>query len=74
VSFAMRKLLDDLGLHRTGLEFYTLRHVFLTIARSRGTKSRSHTSLATLFPAWGRAVCEHVRGRLLGKGKKRKPR
>lgn len=32
VSKQFRKLLDDLGLHRRGIGFYTLRHVFQTIA------------------------------------------
>jgi integrase len=32
VTKEFRKLLDDLGLHKAGLGFYTLRHVFRTIA------------------------------------------
>jgi hypothetical protein len=38
----MRTLLKDLGLHRNGLGFYTLRQVFLTI----GEESRDHIAVA----------------------------
>jgi len=86
VSFAMRKLLHNLGLHRPGLGFYTLRHVFLTIAE----ESRDHIAVAHVMghvvPGMGtayrekvsderlRAVAQHVRGWLWGKAKKAKPR
>ena len=86
VSFAMRKLLDELDLHRPRLGFYTLRHVFLTI----GEESRDQVAVAHVIghvvPGMGtayrekvsderlRAVCDHVGGWLFGKAKKPKPR
>jgi hypothetical protein len=42
VAHTTRKLLLDLGLHRPGLGFYSLRHVFLTIAE----ESRDHIAVA----------------------------
>ncbi|HVC97956.1 MAG TPA: hypothetical protein VND64_30070 [Pirellulales bacterium] len=82
----MRKLLDDLGLHRQGLGFYTLRHVFLTTAEeSRDRIAVAHV-MGHVVPGMGtayreklsderlRAVREHVRGWLFGKAKKPKPR
>ncbi len=86
VADAMRRHLKSLGLHRPGLGFYTLRHVFLTV----GEESRDHIAVAHVMghvvPGMGtayrekvsddrlRAVCEHVREWLFGKTKKRKPR
>jgi integrase len=85
VADTTRRLLLDLGLHRPGLGFYTLRHVFLTI----GEESRDHIAVAHVMghvvPGMGTAyrekvsderlrdVCEHVRTWLFGKTKKTKP-
>jgi integrase len=73
VSKEFRKLLDELGLHKPGLGFYTLRHVFRTVAdeardqpAANAIMGHADESMAAVYrERIGddrlRAVSEHVR-------------
>ena len=86
VADATRRLLKRLKLNRPGLGFYTLRHVFLTIAEESGDHIAVAHVMGHVVPGMGtayrekvsderlRAVAEHVRGWLWGTAKKAKPR
>ncbi|HWA97341.1 MAG TPA: tyrosine-type recombinase/integrase [Pirellulales bacterium] len=77
VTKAFRRLLDSLDLHRRGLGFYTLRHVFETVAGSTGDQvavdcimgHADHTMASHYRERIDdhrlRAVVDHVRGWLL---------
>ena len=83
VTKEFRKLLDKLGLHREGLGFYTLRHVFQTIGDAardpvvtsfimgHATQGMSDFYRETIDDARVKAVCSQVRSWLF-KGAKAK--
>jgi len=60
VAKEMRKLLDDLGLHRPGLGFYTLRHVFETI----GGESRDQVAVDLIMGHTDGSMASHYRERI----------
>lgn len=60
VAKEMRKLLDDLGLHRPGLGFYTLRHVFETI----GGESRDQVAVDLIMGHTDASMASHYRERV----------
>lgn len=73
VTKAFRKLLDALGLHRPGLGFYTLRHVFRTVADASGDQVAANAIMGHVDSSMAgvyreriddsrlRAVTDHVR-------------
>jgi integrase len=84
VTQSFRRLLNDVGFHRHGLGFYTLRHVFETIAGGTGDQiavdaimgHADNTMAATyrqrIDDARLVAVTEHVRQWLFSKSKRAK--
>src|SRR5205823_1983301 len=80
VTIQFTLLLKALGLHRSGIGFYTLRHVFRTVADAARDPVAIDLIMGHTDPSMGghyrerveddrlRAVAEHVRAWLFGKG------
>ena len=60
IARGFRKLLDATGLHRKGIGFYTLRHVFRTVADGCGDQVAVNHVMGHVDPSMGAAYRERI--------------